>query len=55
MRKIKTKQIRKQNIKNLLKNEWSCGCNCCICNPYYGDFWKYFIEQDKLLYKNTEF
>ena len=27
--------------------ELLCGCNCCICNPYYGDFWEYFIQQDE--------
>ena len=37
MRKIKTKQIYKQN-------EILCGCNCSMCNPYYGDFWEYFIR-----------
>ena len=56
MRKIKTKQIYKQNIKKLIdidideyyseQNETLCGCNCC--NPYYGDFWEYFIFQDSL-------
>ena len=65
MRKIKTKQIHKQNIKKNIeldlieyldeKFEWTCGCNCCICNPYYGDFWEYFILQDENLYKNTNF
>ena len=62
MRKIKTKQIYKQNIKKLIEldmdeyyseqNEILCGCNCCMCNPYYGDFWEYFIFQDRL---NFEF
>ena len=57
----KRTQKYKQNIKKLIKlgideyyseqNEILCGCNCCICNPYYGDFWEYFIKQD---YINTE-
>lgn len=21
-------------------------CNCCTCNPYYGDVWEYFVLQD---------
>lgn len=55
MRKIKSKQIYKQNIiKNIVndvneyldeKYEVLCGCNCVICNPYYGDFWEYFTLQ----------
>jgi len=63
MRKIKTKQFYKQYIKKLIeidvndyldeKYEISCGCNCIICNPYYGDFWEYFIFQDTLLYTNS--
>lgn len=54
----KRTQKYKQNIKNLIKlgideyyseqNEILCGCNCCICNPYYGDFWEYFIIQDEI-------
>ena len=54
----KRTQKYKQNIKKLIKlgideyyseqNETLCGCNCCICNPYYGDFWEYFIFQDSL-------
>ena len=24
-----------------------CGCNCCICNPYYGDIWEYDIMLDE--------
>ena len=53
MRKIKTKQMYKQNIKKFIvmdineyldeKYEILCGCNCVICNPYYGDFFEYFI------------
>jgi hypothetical protein len=27
-----------------------CGCNCCVCNPYYGDFWESFVQQDELTY-----
>ena len=54
----KTKQIYKQNIKKLIEldmdeyyseqNEILCGCNCSMCNPYYGDFWEYFIFRDRL-------
>ena len=54
----KRTQKYKQNIKKLIKlgideyyseqNETLCGCTCCICNPYYGDFWEYFIFQDSL-------
>ena len=64
MRKIKTKQAYKQNIKKLIETEINeyldekyevlCGCNCCICNPYYGDCWEYFILQDEWTYKYTE-
>ena len=65
MRKIKTKQMYKQNIKKFIvmdineyldeKYEILCGCNCVICNPYYGDFFEYFILQDEWIYKNTAF
>ena len=58
IQKIQKKQKYKQNIKKLIKlyideyyseqNETLCVCNCCICNPYYGDFWEYFIFQDSL-------
>lgn len=37
------------------KYELLCGCNCCCCNPYYGDFWEYFILQDERLCKNSIF
>lgn len=65
MRKIKTKQMYKQKIKKLIiidideyldeKYEMLCGCNCNICNPYYGDFWESFISQDERIYKNEAF
>lgn len=55
----------KQNIKkNIImdineyldeKYEILYGCNCNICNPYYGDFWESFILQDELTYQNTVF
>ena len=56
MRKIKTKQLRKQHMIKLIdcdlneyldeKYEILCGCNCVICNPYYGDTLEYFLLQD---------
>ena len=56
-----TKQMYKQNIKKHIimelneyldeKNEILCGCNCFICNPYYGDFWESFILQDEYIEK----
>jgi hypothetical protein len=58
MRKIKTKHLYKQNIKKLITldvneffdehTEILCGCNCFLCNPYYGDFWESFILQDTI-------
>lgn len=58
MRKIKTKQYRRILLKYLINldiNEYQdecvyeetrCGCNCVICNPYYGDAFEYFLFQD---------
>jgi hypothetical protein len=63
MRRIKSKHMRKYKIKILIDtdineylddiNEWLCGCNCCICNPYYGDHLEYFVMQDEWIYENT--
>lgn len=37
------------------KYEMLCGCNCAVCNPYYGDFWESFILQDERIYKKEVF
>jgi hypothetical protein len=29
------------------QNEVLCGCNCMLCNPYYGDIWEYEIMRDE--------
>jgi len=57
--KKKSKQMMRKMLKKQIKidmdiyndeingyNEYYCGCNCIICNPYYGDFWEYFIRQE---------
>ena len=56
MRKIKTSHLYKQFIKKSIELDYNeyldekyeklCGCNCMICNPYYGDVWEYLIFQD---------
>lgn len=57
MRKQNMKQQIKMDLYEYLdeKYEWLCGCNCCICNPYYGDIWEYLILQDEWQYKNAAF
>jgi hypothetical protein len=52
----KSKSFRKVQIQDQIQfdfleyldeiNEYLCGCNCVICNPYYGDAYEYFILQD---------
>ena len=62
---INTKQKHKRKIKiNIIidfneyldeKNEILCGCNCTMCNPYYGDFYEYIILQDEYIQNRKKF
>jgi len=52
-----SKNKKRQSLQKLILNDYDeywfeqnevlCGCNCMLCNPYYGDIWEYEIMRDK--------